>query len=67
VITSLNGKPISSFAALRAEVGSMPIGSKVQLGLVRDGKPVNVSLNCSRAARIRLIPAPSSAVLKVRK
>ena len=44
VITSLNGKPISSFAALRAEVGSMPIGSKITLGLLRDGKPVNVSL-----------------------
>ena len=40
VITSLNGKPISSFAALRAEVGSMPIGSKVTLGLLRDGKAV---------------------------
>lgn len=65
VITSLNGKPISSFAALRAEVGSMPIGSKVTLGLLREGKPVNVSWNCNRAVRIRWILAPSSAVLKV--
>ena len=72
VITSLNGKPISSFAALRAEVGSMPIGSKVTLGLLRDGKAVNVGLglreqriSCSRAARIRWTPAPSSAGLKV--
>ncbi|VDZ95824.1 serine endoprotease [Salmonella enterica subsp. enterica] len=30
VITSLNGKPISSFAALRAQVGTMPVGSKNQ-------------------------------------
>jgi serine protease Do len=51
VITSLNGKPISSFAALRAEVGSMPIGSKVQLGLVRDGKPVNVSLELQQSSQ----------------
>ncbi len=51
VITSLNGKPISSFAALRAEVGSMPIGSKVQLGLVRDGKPVNVSLELQQSTQ----------------
>lgn len=65
VITSLNGKPISSFAALRAEVGSMPIGSKVTLGLLREGKPVNVSPNCNKAVRIRSIPVPSSAVLKV--
>ena len=51
VITSLNGKPISSFAALRAEVGYMPIGSKVQLGLVRDGKPVNVSRELQQSSQ----------------
>ncbi|HCM9423550.1 TPA: serine endoprotease DegP [Enterobacter asburiae] len=51
VITSLNGKPISSFAALRAEVGSMPIGSKVTLGLLHDGKPVNVSLELQQSSQ----------------
>ncbi|MCE9993828.1 serine endoprotease DegP [Enterobacter asburiae] len=51
VITSLNGKPISSFAALRAEVGSMPVGSKISLGLLRDGKPVNVSLELQQSSQ----------------
>ncbi|XTZ37647.1 serine endoprotease DegP [Salmonella enterica] len=51
VITSLNGKPISSFAALRAEVGSMPIGSKVSLGLLRDGKPVNITLELQQSSQ----------------
>lgn len=51
VITTLNGKPISSFAALRAEVGSMPIGSKVTLGLLREGKPVNVSLELQQSSQ----------------
>ncbi|WP_407212854.1 serine endoprotease DegP [Enterobacter roggenkampii] len=51
VITSLNGKPISSFAALRAEVGSMPVGSKVTLGLLRDGKAVNVSLELQQSSQ----------------
>ena len=51
VIPSLNGKPISSFAALRAEVGSMPIGSKVTLGLLREGKPVNVSLELQQSSQ----------------
>ena len=51
VITSLNGKPISSFAALRAEVGSMPIGSKITLGLLREGKPVNVSLELQQSSQ----------------
>ena len=49
VITSLNGKAISSFAALRAQVGTMPIGSKVELGLLRDGKPVTVTVELQQS------------------
>ncbi|MGY6031019.1 serine endoprotease DegP [Phytobacter sp. AG2a] len=59
VITSLNGKAIGSFAALRAEVGSMPIGSKVTLGLVRDGKPVNVSIELQQSSQT---PAEAATV-----
>ncbi|RDT52111.1 serine endoprotease, partial [Klebsiella pneumoniae] len=44
-------RQISSFAALRAEVGSMPIGSKVTLGLLREGKPVNVSLELQQSSQ----------------
>ncbi len=44
VIVSINNKPISSFAALRAEVGSLPVGTKMALGLLRDGKPVTVNV-----------------------
>ena len=49
VITTLNGKAISSFAALRAQVGTMPIGSKVELGLLRDGKPVTVTVELQQS------------------
>ncbi|MBT1617517.1 PDZ domain-containing protein, partial [Klebsiella pneumoniae] len=51
VITSLNGKPISSFAALRAQVGTMPVGSKLTLGLLRDGKQVNVNLELQQSSQ----------------
>ncbi|KNC06630.1 serine endoprotease [Klebsiella sp. RIT-PI-d] len=51
VITSLNDKPISSFAAMRAQVGTMPIGSKVTLGLLRDGKPVTVTLELQQSSQ----------------
>ena len=51
VITSLNGKPISSFAALRAQVGTMPVGSKLTLGLLRDGKLVNVNLELQQSSQ----------------
>lgn len=54
VITTLNGKPISSFAALRAQVGTMPIGSKVTLGLLRDGKPVSVQIELQQSSQTQV-------------
>lgn len=54
VVISINGKQISSFAALRAQVGSLPVGTKMALGLIRDGKPmtVNVELQQSSQAKV---------------
>lgn len=57
VITSLNGKQINSFAALRAEVGSMPVGSKLTLGLLRDGKPVSVNLELQQSKQTQVSSA----------
>jgi serine protease Do len=54
VITSLNGKPISSFSALRAQVGTMPVGSKLELGLVRDGKPVSVNIELQQSSQTQV-------------
>lgn len=54
VVVSLNGKAISSFAALRAEVGSMPVGSKLTLGLLRDGKPVSVDLELQQSSQTQV-------------
>lgn len=41
VIVSLNGKPLTSFAELRAEAASLPIGTNLDLGIIRDSKPMN--------------------------
>lgn len=49
VIVSINGKPVNSFAALRAQVGTMPVGSKFTLGLLREGKEVNVNLELQQS------------------
>ena len=54
MIVSLNGKPISSFAALRAQVGTMPVGTKLTLGLLRDGKPVNVDLVLQQSSQTQV-------------
>lgn len=51
VILSLNGKPVSSFAALRAQIGSLPVGTKMALGLQRDGKPMNVTVTLQQSTQ----------------
>lgn len=51
VILSMNGKPISSFASFRADIGTLPIGTKVTLGLLRDGKPVNVEVTIEQSTQ----------------
>lgn len=54
VVTSINGKPISSFAALRAQVGSLPVGTKMALGLIREGKPVTVNVELQQSTQTRV-------------
>lgn len=61
VIVSLNGKSITSFAALRAEIGSMPVGSDLHLGLLRNGKQVNVTASLQQSKQTQV---DSSSVLK---
>ncbi|QHM69870.1 serine endoprotease DegP [Mixta intestinalis] len=51
VIISLNKKQISSFAALRAEVGSLPVGTKLVLGLLREGKPMTVTVELQQSSQ----------------
>ena len=43
VITAINGKPVKDAAALRNAIGMMRIGEKVEVTLVRDGKPRTVT------------------------
>lgn len=51
VIVSMNGKPLTSFASLRAEVGSLPVGTTLKLGLLRDGKPLDVSVQLQQSTQ----------------
>ncbi|MXP67212.1 serine endoprotease DegP [Pantoea sp. Aalb] len=54
VIISINSKPLSSFASLRAEVGSLPIGAKLYLGLLRDGKLLQVRVQLQQSAKDKI-------------
>lgn len=68
VIISLNGKPLNSFAELRSRIATTEPGTKVKLGLLRDGKPLEVEVtldsNTSSSASAGMIaPALQGATL----
>lgn len=54
VLTTLNGKPLHSEQELRNAEGLLPLGSTVQLGVLRDGQSHNISatLNAEKRASI---------------
>jgi Do/DeqQ family serine protease len=43
VITSVNGQPVKSNGELRNTIGLLRVGDKVEIGLLRDGKPLRVT------------------------
>ncbi|WES68971.1 serine endoprotease DegQ [Superficieibacter sp. HKU1] len=49
VIVSLNDKPLNSFAELRSRIATTEPGSKVKLGLLRDGKPLDVEVTLDKS------------------
>lgn len=68
VIVSMNGKPLSSFAELRSRIATTAPSTKVKLGLLRDGKPLDVEVTLdkstsSTASAELIIPALQGAAL----
>ncbi len=45
---------ISSFASFRAEIGTLPVGSKMSLGIIRDGKPVTIDVTLEQSAQTQV-------------
>jgi Do/DeqQ family serine protease len=43
VITSVNGQPVKSNGELRNAIGLLRVGDKVEIGLLREGKPLHVT------------------------
>ncbi|QIE01955.1 serine endoprotease DegP [Buchnera aphidicola] len=54
IIISLNKKPISSFSALRAEIGSLPVKTKMELGIFRTGNIKNIIVELKESTRNNL-------------
>lgn len=44
VIVSLNGRPVSSFSELRAKIATLGAGAKVEIGVIREGKELDVTV-----------------------
>ncbi|MFY9996168.1 MAG: serine endoprotease DegQ [Leclercia sp.] len=68
VIVSLNDKPLNSFAELRSRIATTEPGAVVKLGLLRDGKPLNVQVTLdkstsSSASAEMIAPALQGATL----
>ncbi|ATO31231.1 Periplasmic pH-dependent serine endoprotease DegQ [Dickeya dianthicola] len=68
VLVSLDGKPISSFAELRAKIGTTAPGKTVRIGLLRDGKQQEVVVVLDNSANVTtnadtLSPALQGATL----
>ena len=43
MITSVDGQPVKSNSELRNLIGLRQVGDKIDIGLVRDGKPMHVT------------------------
>ncbi|ATZ92790.1 MULTISPECIES: serine endoprotease DegQ [Dickeya] len=68
VLVSLDGKSISSFAELRAKIGTTAPGKTVRIGLLRDGKQQEVAVVLDNSANVTtnadtLSPALQGATL----
>ena len=50
VITSVNGQPVKSNSELRNAIGLLRVGDQMDIGLVRDGKPMRVVAVIAAAA-----------------
>jgi serine protease Do/serine protease DegQ len=50
VITTVNGQTVKSNSELRNAIGLLRVGDKLEVGLVRDGKPLRVTAVIADAA-----------------
>jgi len=51
IITSVDGKAIANFAELRVKIGTTPPGQDVKIGLLRDSKPLTVTVKLDNSTQ----------------
>lgn len=63
IITSIDGKKISSFGELRAKVATLAAGSKVKLGIFRDGKNIEITVTLQETKEAEFLDTEGIAKL----
>ncbi len=53
-IVKINDKPLNSFFELRAKIGTLPVGSNVTLGLLRDSKLISLKVILEESVRNKI-------------
>jgi S1-C subfamily serine protease len=64
VITSVNGQPVKSNSELRNSIGLMRVGDKVEIGLLRDGKPTKVTAVIADTSATTADAGPAESIHK---
>ncbi|QLK59682.1 Do family serine endopeptidase [Enterobacteriaceae bacterium Kacie_13] len=54
VLITLQGKTLSSFAELRAKVGTAGPGVVMQIGLLREGKPITINVTLAQSPAVEV-------------
>lgn len=66
IVTSINGRPMNDASTIRTTVGLMRAGEKVNLGILRNGKPRNITLTLGEPEKIttkNVVPRLAGATL----
>src|SRR5712671_2464249 len=64
VITAVNGQPVKSNGELRNAIGLMRVGDKVEIGLLREGKPLRVTAVIADSSTPQAIAATPEGIHK---
>jgi len=64
VITAVNGQPVKSNSELRNSIGLLRVGDKIEIGLLRDGKPVRVTAVIADTTPAAQAGAPAESIYK---
>ena len=52
IVTTVNGRPVNDASMIRTTVGLMRVGEKIAMGIIRNGKPRNITLVLGESEKV---------------